>query len=267
MSGFTKLVPEIVVSSIWNESPEVRCVWITMLAIKDQHGNVRGNAKSLARVANVSPEAIQKALALLAAPDADSNSQTMDGRRIVEISGGWHIVNHDAYREKTWREVEAERKRNERENKKNVRICPDLSGQVPDSSVSVSSSGSDSVKGKGQGKGKGKVVDFSDPDFPECLTSLDGFRDAWDGWMESRTAKKKKATRRSREIAIKRLAERPDQAVHALETATLKDWTGFDWAWMEPATQPSAHRETLYERVEREGRALLAERQKEELGV
>jgi hypothetical protein len=24
MSGFTKLVPEIVMSSIWNESPEVR---------------------------------------------------------------------------------------------------------------------------------------------------------------------------------------------------------------------------------------------------
>lgn len=32
MSGFTKLVPEIVMSSIWNESPEVRCVWIAMLA-------------------------------------------------------------------------------------------------------------------------------------------------------------------------------------------------------------------------------------------
>ena len=38
MSGFTKLVPEIVLSSIWNESPEVRCVWITMLAIKDENG-------------------------------------------------------------------------------------------------------------------------------------------------------------------------------------------------------------------------------------
>ena len=38
MSGFTKLVPEIVMSSIWNESPEVRCVWITMLAIKDENG-------------------------------------------------------------------------------------------------------------------------------------------------------------------------------------------------------------------------------------
>jgi hypothetical protein len=156
MSGFTKLVPEIVVSSIWNESSDVRVVWITMLAVKDQHGNVRGNRKSLARVANVSTEAVDQALTVLMSPDPDSNSPEYEGRRIVEINGGWFVVNHDAYREKTWREQEAERKRKKREINKNVRTSPDKSGQVPDVSVSASVSAS-VFDNKGDARGDDEI--------------------------------------------------------------------------------------------------------------
>ena len=214
MSGFTKLVPEIVVSSIWNESPEVRCVWIAMLATKDQFGNVRGNRESLRRVANVSAEAVQDALAVLSSPDADSNSKENEGRRIVDIPGGWHIVNHAAYREKTWREVEAQRKRKEREKSASVRTCPDLSGLVPDcsASASVSVSVSDISKGDARGeereggkskdKPKRKAAARFVPPTPEEVTDysaeigwpMDGA--AWcdvyaaKGWLAGKTAMK-----------------------------------------------------------------------------
>jgi len=137
MSGFTKLVPEIVLSSIWNESPEVRCVWIALIATKDKAGDVRGNPRSLARVANVSLEAVNQALERFQQPDPDSNNQELEGRRIQAIPGGWHIVSHSLYRAKDYREHEAERKQAWRERNRTSGTSP---GQVPDCSVSVSAS-------------------------------------------------------------------------------------------------------------------------------
>ncbi len=158
MSGFTKLVPELVQSSIWNESAEVRCVWITMLAVKDKDGNVRGNPLSLARLANVSIEAVNAALEKFQAPDPHSNTPDHQGRRIAAVSGGWHVLNHALYRGKDYREHEAERKRQERAQKKDagesVRTRPDMSGQVPDASASVSSSASSSGTEEGGCKGE-----------------------------------------------------------------------------------------------------------------
>ncbi len=150
MTGFTKLVPEIVMSSIWNEPPEIRCVWIAMIATKDQHGNVRGNRRAIARMANVTVESVDKALELFQQPDPDSENPELNGRRIEAVPGGWHIVSHSKYRVKDYREYEAERKREYRK-KKTSRTCP---GHVPDSSASVSASvsASESLKGDCQGE-------------------------------------------------------------------------------------------------------------------
>jgi hypothetical protein len=165
MSGFTKLVPEIVQSSIWNERAEVRCVWITMLATKDDTGFVRGNARSLARIANVSPESVNEALLLFESPDPDSNTPDHDGRRIVAVPGGWHVLNHALYRGRDYREVERARKRDYR-SRMSGQVpdtsgqVPDTSGQVPDTSVSVSASVSASAS---EDRGcKGEVVDEPD---------------------------------------------------------------------------------------------------------
>lgn len=161
MSGFTKLVPEIVQSSIWNESPEVRCVWITMLAVKDKDGYVRGNAATLARIANVGKEAVEEALTTFQSPDPDSNTPDHEGRRIQAIPGGWFVLNHELYRAKDYRDYEAERKRKQREKKQMSRTCP---GQVPDSSasvsVSVSGTGKEGEGGKGAAKPKKYPDDF-----------------------------------------------------------------------------------------------------------
>ena len=111
MAGFTKLVPEIVMSSIWNEPPDVRCVWITLLATKDENGYVRGNLLSLARTANVSVEATKHAIDVFQQPDPVSNTPDNEGRRIQAVPGGWYVLNHAIYRGKDYREHEAERKR------------------------------------------------------------------------------------------------------------------------------------------------------------
>jgi len=166
MSGFTKLVPEILQSSVWNYDAEVRCVWIAMLASKDEHGNVRGTRLSMARTANVPAEAVDRALDLFTSPDPDSNTPDNDGRRVEAVSGGWHVINHDVYRARDYRDVEAEKKRIQRARKRQE--VPDLSGTcpglVPDPSVSVSASVS--VSDEGGCKGEGESAEPPTPEPP-----------------------------------------------------------------------------------------------------
>ena len=99
MRGYTKLVPEITQSSIWNENSDIRIVWITMLAIKDENGYVRGNAQALSRIANVPVEAVETALEKFQQPDPESHTPDNDGRRIEAAPGGWTVLNHEHYRE------------------------------------------------------------------------------------------------------------------------------------------------------------------------
>ena len=179
MSGFTKLVPEIVMSSIWNESPEVRCVWIALLATKDENGYVRGNVASLARVANVSLESAKEAIEKFQLPDPESNTPDNDGRRIQAVPGGWFVLNHALYRGKDYREYEAERKR---EYRKKHSLSGTRPGHVPDSSASASASASeikdrDRVQGKGKGEAASDSAGKLTPDnFPERAQAANGGR-------------------------------------------------------------------------------------------
>jgi hypothetical protein len=96
--GFTKLFNTIVTSTIWQEDDETRIVWITMLAIADEFGNVFAAIPGLANVANVPVEATQKALNSLLSSDKWSRTKDFDGKRIEAIDGGWHILNYGKYR-------------------------------------------------------------------------------------------------------------------------------------------------------------------------
>ena len=177
MSGFTKLVPEIVLSSIWNESPEVRCVWIAMLATKDENGYVRGNAASLARIANVSLESAKEAIEKFQLPDPESNTPDNDGRRIQAVPGGWFVLNHALYRGKDYREYEAERKR---EYRRKHPLSGTRPGHVPDSSASASASASeikDGVQGKGKREAASDTAGKLTPEsFPERAQAANGGR-------------------------------------------------------------------------------------------
>lgn len=237
MAGFTKLVPEIVMSSIWNESPEVRCVWIALLATKDENGYVRGNAASLARLANVSLESAKEAIEKFQLPDPESNTPDNDGRRIQAVPGGWFVLNHALYRGKDYREYEAERKK---EYRKKHSLSGTRPGHVPDASASASASGSVSDGEGVQGKGKGKPPKH-EAAIPECLATVEGFPEAFAAWVEFRAAKRAKATDRVKATILKRLTERPEQAVAALDTCMAAGWTDVRWDWIDNRNRVTVH--------------------------
>lgn len=116
MNGFVLLWSKILDSSIWKESESTRIVWFTLLAMKDDHGIVLAAPSGLAHRARVSQEKCDEAIRVLSSPDPESSSKAEDGRRIVEIPGGWSIVNHEAYRfsseakREFWRQQQAERR-------------------------------------------------------------------------------------------------------------------------------------------------------------
>ena len=99
MTGFTKLWSEILTSSIWNEDDKTRLVWITMLAAMGPDYIVRASVGGLAHQARVSREDCEKALDVLRSPDPDSRSREHEGRRIIDIDGGYMILNGGKYRE------------------------------------------------------------------------------------------------------------------------------------------------------------------------
>ena len=145
--SFTKLDSGIVNSSIWNEPPETRVVWITILAMSDENGFVATARSGLMRAANIPTDKFDLAILTLESPDPESRSPDNDGRRIVKIEGGWIIQNHDKYRTRSdiIREQTRNRVRKYRDSQHNVTQCNacnacNVTHALPSVSVSVSES-------------------------------------------------------------------------------------------------------------------------------
>jgi len=98
-NGYTKLFSSIVTSTIWGESNATRIIWITLLAIADKNGEVQASIPGLARVASVPIDDCIAAIQCLLSPDKFSRTPDDEGRRIEEIPGGWHLLNHRKYRD------------------------------------------------------------------------------------------------------------------------------------------------------------------------
>ena len=96
--NYTKLFHSILDSSIWQESHQTRIVWVTMLAMADQHGEVQAAVPGLAKRAGVTIAEAEQAIETLSAPDTYSRTPDHEGRRIAKIDGGWEILNHAKYR-------------------------------------------------------------------------------------------------------------------------------------------------------------------------
>jgi hypothetical protein len=106
MGTYTKLDNTILHSSIWCADSDTRIVWITMLAMSDFQGVVESSVPGLARIANVSVEACERALEYLESPDEASRSREYEGRRIKRIDGGFLILNKEKYRDKQYSRAE-----------------------------------------------------------------------------------------------------------------------------------------------------------------
>jgi hypothetical protein len=96
--NYTKLFNSILDSTIWQEPPPTKLVWITMLAMSDRNGDVHASIPGLAKRAGVEIRECQEALECLLSPDEYSRTKDHEGRRIAEIDGGFTLLNHGKYR-------------------------------------------------------------------------------------------------------------------------------------------------------------------------
>ena len=251
MPGFTKLVPEIVQSSIWNQSSDIRIVWITLLALKDANGYVRGDVTTLARLANVSVEEASKAVDLFLATDPSSHTPDNDGRRIAPAPGGWLVLNHALYRTGDRNAYMADYMRKYRDRKKKEDGVKSVNTNInsPSASASVSSSVSDSSK-KGDARGEQfercwkafgchgvkpkahsywKVLKQSDrdeieaaiPPYLDCV-ALGRSKSQFEGWINPRNVKWKADWNVAR-VDIETKAEREREAKQYKARTTLPD--------------------------------------------
>jgi len=138
--AYIKLFQSILTSTIWTEDDATRIVWITLMALADRHGEVQASIPGLARLAGVSVESCQKAIAKFLAPDEFSRTKDDEGRRLMEIDGGWLLINHGKYRVQESREdlrVAESRRKARYRNKLRERVKTgtgvDMSQEVPDS--------------------------------------------------------------------------------------------------------------------------------------
>ena len=100
MDNYTKLFSSIITSTIWQEDNPTRILWITMLALSDADGMVEGSIPGLARLAGITIEDCEKAMAKLQSPDPYSRTKEHEGRRVIDADGGWIILNRVKYRDK-----------------------------------------------------------------------------------------------------------------------------------------------------------------------
>ena len=100
ITSWTPLFSSIVTSTLWEESKEVRLLFVTMLALKNRDGLVMATMSGLKRLANLNAEEVEQAIAVLESPDTKSEiNQEFEGRRIERCEGGWKILNHEKYRD------------------------------------------------------------------------------------------------------------------------------------------------------------------------
>jgi hypothetical protein len=77
----------------------------------DKNGIVEGSVPGLARLAVVSREQCKEALDVLMSPDPDSRTSEHEGRRVVEVDGGWQLLNYQKYRDKVGATSQSNRER------------------------------------------------------------------------------------------------------------------------------------------------------------
>ena len=168
MSGYTKAFRSLLTSSVWGEPDTTRIVWITLMLEADQDGIVEASVPGLARLAVVSREACETALATFLAPDPDSRTKEHEGRRIAAVDGGWVLLNHPKYRSKSSpderRAKDAERKRQQREGEAAEPVDPPRPPEPPD--VTPSHAPSQSVTAGHAGSQQADSEAEADPNPP-----------------------------------------------------------------------------------------------------
>jgi hypothetical protein len=206
---FTKLFSSITESTIWVEPHPVRIVWITMLAMADKSGRVFGSIPGLANRARVTVEEAEAALQRFKSPDKYSRTYTeeCEGRRVVDIDGGWRLLNHAKYRALQDEETVKESKRRWWHENKGL--------------DKTRKSRSHSIQAEAEAdtdKSKDKGTRFALPDgFP---------LEAWQGFEEMRKKIRKPLTDRARNLILAELKTLGGDPAALLNQSVQNSWAG-----------------------------------------
>jgi hypothetical protein len=95
---FSKLAQSILLSSVWQESAEVRCLWVALLCLCNGAGYVGASVPGLAHAANISLDECKRGLEKFCSPDEFSRDPSNEGRRLRRVVGGFVVVNYLRYR-------------------------------------------------------------------------------------------------------------------------------------------------------------------------
>ena len=89
--------------------PVARAVFIDLIVLADEEGQVHETEEALARRLNLihCPQALSRALEVLQNPDPSSRSKEHGGRRIAPLPGrGWQIINYQLYARRAGQRVQ-----------------------------------------------------------------------------------------------------------------------------------------------------------------
>lgn len=166
--GYAKLFADIVDSSIWEEDAETCKVWVTLLALCNADGLVRGSVGWLAGKARVSLEKCRMALAKFSSPDPRSRTPDNEGRRIEAVEDGWLVLNYLMFRDRLSTNPKCvatrERVRKHRERYNALRNASSVTSVTAPHSASASTSASGSALPLEEATGgKPKRVTFRPP--------------------------------------------------------------------------------------------------------
>jgi hypothetical protein len=107
-------------------------------------------------------------------------------------------------------------------------ICDDITAISPRYQDDTPEKRREEIEKEGERETKAGII--AEPDH---LSSVPGFTDAWQTYLENRIAKKAKATPKAQALILATLAEHPERTVKALNEAVIRNWTGFKWEWID----------------------------------
>jgi hypothetical protein len=237
---YVKLFTQILDSSI-ADNRRLRHFFTDLLLCSDAKGFVIMTSGAIARRIGATVDEVEWGLAELEKPDPSSKTPDYDGRRIERLEGvgyGWRIVNYEAYRAlkdaDQLRESTKERVRRYRQKKKgcNVTVTHVTLGNANTEAEAEAEAlrlVHQSVKKPKQRK---KAPEGAEIQFPDNLSNESIVKE-WENFLTHRKGLRKPFTLHAQDLMLKRLAEKPERAVEALQEMQLRGWTGFKWEWLD----------------------------------
>lgn len=224
--------------SMVGAGPVVFAVWGYCIAKADTDGTILLNPSLLAPIIGTSRTEIEAAISFLTQPDAHSKNPEHEGRRLLHQTGFLYLmVSFAVYRRIKNGEDRREYMREymKRKREKELLTVNKVNGELTKVNSASSSTSTSSQEGgcKGGCDAAQSKPNKKGADIPDCLSSVPGFSEAFAAWVEFRAAKRAKATDRVKATILKRLAERPGQAVAALDTCMAAGWTDVKWDWID----------------------------------